>query len=172
MTQTGMMIGTMEYMSPEQAMGKDLDARSDEFAVGLIFYELLTGFMPYQADSAIASLVKRTQERVPPAERSRRDDFRLKSTRLYAAAWSAILTKVRFRSRVRSRSWKSGKAKSRAAKRRIASAAARAWSDQNPALPLKWLAIGVCGLVLAVGASWVTLFHRAQLAKRLRCRGR
>ena len=66
MTQTGMMIGTMEYMSPEQAMGKDLDARSDEFAVGLILYELLTGFMPYRADSAIASLVKRTQERVVP----------------------------------------------------------------------------------------------------------
>jgi len=66
MTQTGMMIGTMEYMSPEQAMGKELDARSDEFAVGLILYELLTGFMPYQADSAIASLVKRTQENVTP----------------------------------------------------------------------------------------------------------
>jgi len=66
MTQTGMMIGTMEYMSPEQAMGKELDARSDEFAVGLILYELLTGFMPYQADSAIASLVKRTQEQVTP----------------------------------------------------------------------------------------------------------
>jgi len=66
MTQTGMMIGTMEYMSPEQAMGKELDARSDEFAVGLIFYELLTGFMPYQAESAIASLVKRTQERAVP----------------------------------------------------------------------------------------------------------
>ena len=66
MTQTGMMIGTMEYMSPEQAMGKELDARSDEFAVGLILYELLTGFMPYQADSAIASLVKRTQEQVVP----------------------------------------------------------------------------------------------------------
>ncbi len=66
MTQTGMMIGTMEYMSPEQAMGKDLDARSDEFAVGLIFYELLTGFIPFHAESAIASLVKRTQERAVP----------------------------------------------------------------------------------------------------------
>jgi len=66
MTQTGMMLGTMEYMSPEQAMGKELDARSDEFAVGLIFYELLSGAIPYQAESAIASLVKRTQERVVP----------------------------------------------------------------------------------------------------------
>jgi eukaryotic-like serine/threonine-protein kinase len=66
MTQTGMMIGTMEYMSPEQAMGSDLDARSDIFAMGLIFYELITGNMPYRADSAIASLVKRTQERAVP----------------------------------------------------------------------------------------------------------
>ncbi len=66
MTQTGMMIGTMEYMSPEQAMGAELDARSDIFAIGLIFYELITGNMPYRADSAIASLVKRTQERAVP----------------------------------------------------------------------------------------------------------
>jgi eukaryotic-like serine/threonine-protein kinase len=66
MTQTGMMIGTMEYMSPEQAMGSELDARSDIFAIGLIFYELITGNMPYRAESAIASLVKRTQERALP----------------------------------------------------------------------------------------------------------
>ena len=66
LTQTGMMIGTMEYMSPEQAMGSELDARSDLFAVGLIFYELLTGYIPFRAESAIASLVKRTQERAVP----------------------------------------------------------------------------------------------------------
>ena len=66
LTQTGMMIGTMEYMSPEQAMGSDLDARSDIFAVGLIFYELLAGYVPFRAESAIASLVKRTQERAVP----------------------------------------------------------------------------------------------------------
>src|SRR5664279_5065271 len=53
-------------MSPEQAMGKELDARSDQFAVGLIFYELLSGFIPFHAESAIASLVKRTQERAVP----------------------------------------------------------------------------------------------------------
>ena len=66
MTQTGMMIGTMEYMSPEQAMGSELDARSDIFTMGLIFYELLTGNIPFRAESAIASLVKRTQERAVP----------------------------------------------------------------------------------------------------------
>jgi len=66
MTQTGALVGTMEYMSPEQALGKNLDQRSDLFTVGLIFYELLTGKMPYTAESALASLIKRTQERAAP----------------------------------------------------------------------------------------------------------
>ncbi len=66
MTRSGTMLGTMEYMSPEQAQAKELDARSDIFTVGLILYELLTGIMPYQAESAIASLLKRTQQRAIP----------------------------------------------------------------------------------------------------------
>ncbi len=66
MTQTGALIGTMEYMSPEQALGKPVDHRSDIFAVGLIFYELLSGKQPFQADSALASLLKRSQERALP----------------------------------------------------------------------------------------------------------
>jgi len=67
MTQTGALLGTFEYMSPEQGMGKQLDQRSDLFAVGLIFYELLTGKLPYKADTAIASLLRRNQERAVPA---------------------------------------------------------------------------------------------------------
>ena len=66
MTQTGALVGTMEYMSPEQALGKELDQRSDIFTAGLILYELLTGKMPFRADSALASLIKRTQERAMP----------------------------------------------------------------------------------------------------------
>jgi len=62
MTQTGAIVGTIEYMSPEQALGSTLDQRSDIFSVGLIFFELLTGKAPYQADTAIASLMKRTRE--------------------------------------------------------------------------------------------------------------
>ena len=67
MTQTGALVGTLEYMSPEQALGHELDQRSDLFTVGLIFYELLTARMPYKADTALASLMKRTQERAAPA---------------------------------------------------------------------------------------------------------
>jgi serine/threonine protein kinase len=66
MTQTGALVGTMEYMSPEQALAQNLDQRSDIFSVGLILYELLTGVTPFHADSALASLIKRTQERVVP----------------------------------------------------------------------------------------------------------
>src|ERR1700680_1231912 len=63
MTQTGALMGTPEYMSPEQARGMKVDARSDLFALGIIFYEMLTGVCPYKADTAIATLLKRTQER-------------------------------------------------------------------------------------------------------------
>src|SRR5438105_4176134 len=66
MTNTGAMLGTMESMSPEQAKAEKLDASSDLFTVGLIFYELLTGKLPYKADSPLASLLKRSQERAQP----------------------------------------------------------------------------------------------------------
>jgi tetratricopeptide (TPR) repeat protein len=66
MTQSGALVGTMEYMSPEQALAKNLDQRSDLFTLGLILYELLTGKTPYSAESVVASLIKRTQERAIP----------------------------------------------------------------------------------------------------------
>lgn len=66
MTQTGALIGTPEYMSPEQARGEELDERSDIFSLGVIFYEILTGKPPYPADAPLATLWKRMQEPVTP----------------------------------------------------------------------------------------------------------
>ncbi|MDE3109570.1 MAG: serine/threonine protein kinase, partial [Acidobacteriota bacterium] len=54
MTQTGALIGTPEYMSPEQVRGEHADARSDLFTLGIIFQELLTGTLPYQSETAMA----------------------------------------------------------------------------------------------------------------------
>ena len=73
MTRTGAMLGTMEYMSPEQAQALDLDARSDIYTMGLIGYELLSGKMPFHAESAIASLLRRTRERAVPISDISRD---------------------------------------------------------------------------------------------------
>jgi|GEM_PF-4839795 serine/threonine protein kinase len=58
LTSTGMLIGTAGYMSPEQARGLKLDARSDLYAVGIILYELLTGKNPYESDNPATSLTR------------------------------------------------------------------------------------------------------------------
>jgi eukaryotic-like serine/threonine-protein kinase len=66
MTRTGVVLGTPAYMSPEQAKGEELDARSDLFSVGIIFYELLTGASPYKSETALEAMYKRTTEQVRP----------------------------------------------------------------------------------------------------------
>ena len=69
MTQSNTLLGTPTYMSPEQAKGLTLDARSDLFALGNILYEMLTGQIPFQADTILATLLKRTQEPpLPPTQ--------------------------------------------------------------------------------------------------------
>jgi tetratricopeptide (TPR) repeat protein len=66
LTQAGAVMGTPAYMSPEQAKGLPADERSDIFSVGIIFYQMLTGVVPFEADTAFASMLLRTQGPPPP----------------------------------------------------------------------------------------------------------
>ncbi|HYH90131.1 MAG TPA: PASTA domain-containing protein [Solirubrobacteraceae bacterium] len=69
MTETGSIMGTAQYLSPEQAQGHPVDARSDLYSVGVVLYELLTGRVPFDAESAVTIALKQvSEEPVPPSE--------------------------------------------------------------------------------------------------------
>jgi eukaryotic-like serine/threonine-protein kinase len=68
LTKTGMIFGTPEYMSPEQAAGKELDHRVDVYALGCIMFEMFTGRTPFEGDSFMAILTQHMFEPVPAIE--------------------------------------------------------------------------------------------------------
>jgi serine/threonine-protein kinase len=70
MTATGTVIGTPDYMSPEQARGLPLDFRSDIYSTGVVLYELFTGTLPFEGDSPLAVVLKHVQEK-PPSPQAR-----------------------------------------------------------------------------------------------------
>lgn len=65
MTGTGMSIGTPHYMSPEQARGKEVDGRSDLYSLGIVFYEALTGRVPFQGEDSVAIGIMHVSEPIP-----------------------------------------------------------------------------------------------------------
>jgi len=65
-TRTGVILGTPNYMSPEQIMGHKIDPRSDLFSLGVVFYQLLAGELPFQGDNLSSLLYQITQVKHPP----------------------------------------------------------------------------------------------------------
>lgn len=158
MTNTGTMLGTMEYMSPEQAQGKDVKASSDIFTVGLILYELLSGTSPFHAESAIASLLMRTQQRAAPLVNVNRN---------IPGTLSNIVSKCLEKDPARRyqsaehldadlRAWQNGYGA-----RPISASALRLLANRMRELP--WLRIGVAGVLvaaIAAGVGWYSMSRR------------
>jgi len=148
MTQTGALVGTMEYMSPEQALGGELDQRSDLFALGLIFFELLTGKMPYKAETALASLLKRSRERAIPA-------VELEPT--IPKGVSDIVSKCLERDlplRYKSAQEILSDLDAWDGKRRVTASSRALWLRRASAFPRKWIVIATLVLV-AIGSGWI-----------------
>jgi eukaryotic-like serine/threonine-protein kinase len=69
LTKTGLLIGTPTYMSPEQVLGREVDARTDIYSLGIIMYEMFTGSPPYRGGDSMAIMYQHVQgQAVPPRE--------------------------------------------------------------------------------------------------------
>ena len=71
LTQTGTVLGTGAYISPEQAIGRRADERSDQYSLGALLYELLTGRIPYEGESIVAVATRHVRDPVPAVQDER-----------------------------------------------------------------------------------------------------
>src|ERR687896_1983403 len=71
LTATGRVLGTTDYVSPEQALGHEVTEQSDIYSLGIVLYEMLTGEVPFQADTQVAVAMKHVREPMPDAQRRR-----------------------------------------------------------------------------------------------------
>jgi serine/threonine-protein kinase len=73
MTATGRVLGTTDYVAPEQAMGRKVDPRTDIYSLGVVLYEMLIGQVPFAADSQVGVAMKHVNEELPDVQRRRPD---------------------------------------------------------------------------------------------------
>jgi serine/threonine-protein kinase len=71
MTATGRVLGTTDYVAPEQAMGQGVDPRSDLYSLGVVLYEMLVGQVPFHADSQVGVAMKHVNEELPDVQHRR-----------------------------------------------------------------------------------------------------
>jgi serine/threonine-protein kinase len=71
LTATGRVLGTTDYVSPEQALGHDVTEQSDVYSLGVVLYEMLTGEVPFKADTQVAVAMKHVRDPLPDVQRRR-----------------------------------------------------------------------------------------------------
>lgn len=111
-TMTGAITGTPAYMSPEQAQGIKLDQRSDIYSLGIVLYEMMTGRVPFEAETPLAIILKHIQDPLPPISLIKPDthpvveavllkslakkpEDRFQTTRKFLQAWKSAMQAVR-----------------------------------------------------------------------------
>jgi eukaryotic-like serine/threonine-protein kinase len=135
LTHTGAIVGTPDYLSPEQARGGEIDARSDLYTLGLLLYEMLSGQLPFAASTPSEALSQRMSGHLPPIARRRRD----------LPPWVARLVARLLKPNPAHRFQSADQVLAAIASRRVA-------RDLRPLLGR--LAVAVSGLALLAAAAW------------------
>jgi eukaryotic-like serine/threonine-protein kinase len=160
-TRFGDVLGTPQYMSPEQARGERLDGRSDLFAVGIVLYQMLSGQRPFQGDSVVALAMKIANDE-PPALEKLRPDLPPPLRRIVE----------RCLAKAPDRRFQSGRELSDALSRVLADLDEAARQDEKPRivpLRVKWAATMalIVAVVMALSATVITQRQNAALMEQV-----
>jgi TolB-like protein/Tfp pilus assembly protein PilF len=155
LTQPGMVLGTMPYMSPEQIEAKPIDARTDIFSLGIVLYEITTGARPFQGDSSPALMASILKDRPAPIGERRPDTpgavARLIDRCLEKEPRDRIQTAAEILAELKAqrRAWETGAERAaKPAAERVASIAVLPFTDMSAAKDQDWFCDGIAEEIL------------------------